>query len=208
MSATRRNVGEVVRLANLVGVLGWHAVVGVVCLARGRRGFEALQPGAIRWAVTIMLVTSVIVMAELVFRRREPGSDQLAPAEPGVRQLGLILGFAFALSATIGWAWTFWLSHGFAYDRLAAVFSRGLGATFDAETGGGFAGVPWVALLFVAGLGAFAWNTVRRAEAQLVAWPMASRGPLFKGVVCAGVALTLLAMGAAAHLSSGWLIAD
>lgn len=155
MGATRRDVGGAVRLANLFGVLGWHAVVGVVCLARGRRGFEALMLEPLRWAVVIMLAASVIVMVELVFRR--PGAN---PVEP----LRSALAFGFVVSATWGWGWVFWAARGAGYDALAAWFSRGWGGGFDAETGSGFAGVPGPALAAVAGLTALAATTEHYGE--------------------------------------------
>lgn len=190
MSATSRDVGGMVRIANLLGVLGWHAVVGVVCLFRGRSGFEALQSAPIRWGVSIMLAVSVLVIAELVFRRRD---------EAPVERLGLFLALSFSVAITAGWSWAFWCAHGYGYDRLASAFSRGLGASFDAETGSGFAGTPWLGMVFGAGLGTVAW-----AVSMLGAEFLPRTLP--KGVALAAGGLAALGLGAVLHFSNGTLL--
>lgn len=213
MSATRRDVGGAVRLANLGGVLGWHAIVGVACLARGRRGFEAVTPEVVRWGVAIMLAASVIVMAELVFRRRGPNP---------VARLGWALALAFGVTAALGWGWVFWGSFGYGYDALAALFSRGVGASYDAETGSGFAGVPVWALVGAAGLGAWAWTSVEYATGYLVARQTGAsssgassyesspaqfkRSALVQALPWIGAALALLGLGGLLHLSNGVLL--
>ncbi len=192
-----------VRLGTLFGGLGWHAVVGFACLARGRRGFEALQVEPLAVAVVIMLGASVVVMTELVFRH--PGAT--APSGGPVGRLITGLGLVFAAVTALTWAWVFWGSRGYGYDRLAAVFSSGWGASFDAESGAGFAGIPWLALPFAAGLGAYTWSTVSYAEQRWTARSSGEAAPFVsKLMLVVGVILAALAFGGVLHLSNGVLL--
>lgn len=186
MSANERNVGGMVRLVNLLGVLSWHAVVGGVCLVRGRTGFEALTGPRLGLVVAIMLGASVLVMAELVFRPRElPAAVRL------VRGGGL----GFVLVATATWIWAVWGAGGLAYDLLAAQFSRGLGASIDPETGAGFAGIPWLGLPCAAALAAFCVSVERAATGNepstLVTLTGRARRLVSVGVLGLGVLATL-----------------
>lgn len=194
MSATERNVGGMVRLGNLLGVLSWHAVVGGVCLVRGRAGLEALTGPGLGSVVTIMLGASVLVMADLVFRPRElPAAVRL------VRGAGL----GFVIAATATWAWVFWGAGGLAYDVLSAQFSRGFGASIDPETGAGFAGIPWLGLTCAVALAAFCTSVERAATCgetgDLVTLTGKSRHLLSWSVVVLG----LLALGGVLHLANG-----
>lgn len=198
MSAIRSDVGGVVRLASLWGVLGWHAVVGAVCLVRGRPGFEALAPEPVRWALAIMLVASVIVMTEVVFR---------SPPATAAERVAAHVALVFVAVATGGWFWVFWATRGTAYDQLAAAFSRGLGASFDPDTGSGFAGVPWLAVAASAGLFAWAWVTVHYAQKYFTARSLAARSALPRhSAAIVGSLLTALALGGVLHLANGFVL--
>lgn len=191
MSARDRNV-VLVRLGNLMCVLGWHAVVGLWCLVRGRTGFETLERGWGPWAALIMLGGALIVMTELVIR---PWSE--APTRRALR------GAAWLYIAALVAVWAVLVGRGESgYDVLAARFSQGVGGNVDPETGSGFAGLPWLALPSVGLLLAFCLVV----EAELHAVEPHVSGVLRRGVRSSRFLvpiLGLMVVGGIVHLSTG-----
>jgi hypothetical protein len=196
MNASGRNVGSLVRAGNLLGVLFGHAVVGGVCLVRGRIGFEALRGTWPHWGFLIMLAGAVIVMTELAFR---PGRN--AGAERAWHTLGLL----FVLSNCAGVAWFLAGETDSAYDVLASILSQGIGADIDVESGAGFAGIPWLALCYAGALVGYCVAVDECLKGLLEARPLRPR-LLLRGTAAARMLVLLLglvAVGGVLHLATG-----
>lgn len=141
-----------------------------------------------------MLGASVVVMAELVFQRRQPA---------GAMRLVRGAGLGFVVVATGAWVWVFWGARALAYDTLAAQFSRGLGASIDPETGAGFAGLPWLGVACVAALAAFC-ASIERAVQDGEAGELVTLGDKSRNAVSVGVlVLGLIAFGGVLHFANG-----
>jgi hypothetical protein len=190
MSANRRHVGSLVRGGNLLGVLVWHAVLGAVCLVRGREGFEALQPAWVQWAVVIMLGSAALVMLELAWKSR---------AHRGVEPVVSAVSVGFVIATLAGWVWLATRPSVTNYDELAGLFSRGFGGNIDLDTGLGFAGMPWLPLPYLVGLSGYCLRV--DAFSQAVSkergdnWLRAVRGVMW--------VTALSTFGGVVHLATG-----
>lgn len=173
-----------------MGVLVWHAAVGVACLVRGREGFEALQPAWVQWTVVIMLGSAALVMLELAAKSRTVRSvDRVVSA----------VSVAFVTATLAGWVWLAGRSSASNYDTLAGLFSRSLGGNVNLDTGLGFAGIPWFPLPYLAALAGYCWSLDAFFAAFMKdvgeGWLRASRGVMWVAA--------LLTFGGVVHLSTG-----
>ncbi len=189
-------MGSLVRAGNLLGVLFGHAVVGGMCLVRGRIGFEALRGTWLFWGFLIMLGGAAVVMTELASR---PGRNK------GAERVWRTLGLLFVLIDCAGGAWFIAGGTDSAYDVLASVLSRGVGASIDAESGAGFSGIPWLALLYVATLIGYCVAVDECLKGLLETPPVRPRLVL-RGTSAARMlvpVLGLVVVGGVLHLATG-----
>lgn len=190
MSANRRHIGSLVRGGNLLGVLVWHAVVGAVCLVRGREGFEALQSAWVQWVVVIMLGSATLVMLELAWKSR---------AHRWAERVVSAVSVTFVTATLAGWLWLATRPYTGSYDMLAGLFSRALGGNIDLDTGLGFVGIPWVPLPYLAGLVGYCLSVDAFMETFGKdvgdTWLRTSRGVMWS--------TALLTFGGVVHLATG-----